>query len=228
MFAWPERPELRGRVAIVDYRLGNLFSVAQACARAGLNAIATDAPAALASADALILPGMGAFGDAMDNLERLDLVAPLKDFAASGKPLIGVCLGLQILMSESEEFGRHDGLGLVPGRVRRLAPKRPTTKVPQIGWNHIRAPRAGAWEGTLLRHVRDDEYMYFVHSYAVEPADAATVLAESDYDGHRYCAALSRGPIQAFQFHPERSATAGLSVYRALAEIILGKTRDER
>jgi glutamine amidotransferase len=222
MFAWPDRPPLQGRIAIVDFRMGNLFSIEQACAKVGLNAVITDDRDAIQSADAVILPGMGAFGRAMENLRRLDLIGPVKDVPASGRPLIGVCLGLQLLMRESEEFGQHQGLGLIEGNVRRLTPRTGRAKVPQIGWNRLRAPQPGAWATTPLRDVEDGAYMYFVHSYYVAPADKQHVSAETTYGEFTYCSALHRGSIHAFQFHPERSGPAGLSIYRGLAEILRG------
>jgi imidazole glycerol-phosphate synthase subunit HisH len=220
MSAWPESAAGAGRrAAIVDFRLGNLFSVEQACTVAGLVPAVTSDRRVIAAADVVILPGVGAFGDAMDNLHANDLVAPLKDVAGGGRLLIGICLGFQLLMSESEEFGAHKGLGLIDGAVRRLAPSHPNAKVPQIGWNRINEPRPDAWMGTPLEGQRNGAYMYFVHSYCVVPADAALASATTTYGGTAYCSAISRGSIHAFQFHPERSGPAGLTVYGEIARL---------
>jgi imidazole glycerol-phosphate synthase subunit HisH len=220
MFAWPDRASAGRCAAIVDFRLGNLFSVDRACAVAGLLPAITSDSRVIAAADVVILPGVGAFGDAMDNLRALDLVAPLKEVAASGRLLIGICLGLQLLMGESEEFGSHKGLGLVDGAVRRITTSRSKTKVPQIGWNRINEPHPGAWTGTPLEGQQSGAYMYFVHSYCVVPSDPALISATTTYGETTYCSAISRGSIHAFQFHPERSGPAGLSIYRAIARLL--------
>ncbi len=209
----------RPRAAIVDFRLGNLFSVERACAIAGLAPAITSDRQTITSADVVILPGVGAFGDAMDNLRALDLVGLLNDVVASGRLLIGVCLGFQLLMKESEEFGAHVGLGLIDGVVRRLAPTNAGAKVPQIGWNRVHEARTGAWTDTPLEGQTNGAYMYFVHSYCVVPADARLASATTTYQGESYCSAISRGPIHAFQFHPERSGPAGLEIYRAIARL---------
>jgi glutamine amidotransferase len=215
----PRRPGERPRAAIVDFRLGNLFSVERASAIAGLAPVITSERDTITTADVVILPGVGAFGDAMDTLRALDLVGPLRDVAASGRLLIGICLGFQLLMRESEEFGAHAGLGLIDGVVRRLAPTTPRAKVPQIGWNRIAEARPGAWTETPLEAQTDGAYMYFVHSYCVVPADDRLASTTTTYEGETYCSAIRRGAIHAFQFHPERSGPAGLEIYRAIARL---------
>jgi glutamine amidotransferase len=210
------------RVAIVDYEMGNLFSVRHACLTAGMDPIITSEKDVILSADAAILPGVGAFGEAMASLRKMDLVSPLRDFAASGKPLMGVCLGLQLLFDESEEFGPHPGLGLVKGSVRRFPARSPANaplRVPQIGWNRIRSPRGDAgWDGTPLQGVCQGEFMYFVHSYYVVPADAGDSLCVTDYEGIGYCSGIRRGNLFAVQFHPEKSAEEGIRIYRNFHE----------
>lgn len=207
------------RVAIVDHGLGNLFSVAHACRAVGLSAAITADRGEIERADAVILPGVGAFGDAMATLRRLDLVSPLRDLVAAGRPLVGICLGVQLLMSESCEFGRHEGLGVVPGRVVRLANPREggrALKVPQVGWNRIARPDGSLpdhWAGTLLDGVRDGEFMYFVHSFVVVPEDASVVLSTTAYGDVEFCSSVSSGSIFACQFHPERSGRRGLDIY---------------
>ena len=204
-------------VAIVDYGLGNLYSVSMACLQAGLQPVITAEAHALLQANAVILPGVGAFGDAMEALRQRDLVGVLRDIAAQGKPLFGICLGLQLLMTESEEFGRHRGLDLVPGRVRSLGEPREgerRLKVPQVGWNRIHTARP--WAGSMLEKVRNESYMYFVHSYVVEPADGGHTLSTSRYGDVEFCSSLQVGNIFGCQFHPERSSHTGLSIYRNL------------
>jgi len=208
------------QVAIVDFGLGNLFSVSQACRQVGLAARVSQDRQEILNSEALILPGVGAFGDAMAALRRLDLTSAILDFAASGRPLLGICLGMQLLMRESQEFGRHRGLGLIDGDVVHLGePKEDGRwlKVPQVGWNRIEPPRPGAWQGSLLEGLEPGEFMYFVHSFYCRPSDPGLALTYTTYGQVRFCSALTQGSITACQFHPERSGRAGLTIYRNLA-----------
>jgi glutamine amidotransferase len=212
-------------VAIVDYGLGNLFSVQLACASAGLRAVITSCAHDVLAADAVILPGVGAFGDAMQALHELGLVTVLRHVADTGKPLFGICLGMQLLMTESYEFGRHAGLGLIPGRVVRF--ERPVDdagnilKVPHIGWNRI-YHQHNARTPALLQGVANGAYMYFVHSFYVEPVDPRVVWSRSQYGPIEFCSSLRQDHIFACQFHPERSGRQGLRVYHNLAAQIAG------
>jgi len=208
-------------VAILDHGLGNLFSVRQACAVVGLDAVITSDKAHILNADAVILPGVGAFSQAMETLYRLDLVSVLRDIADSGKPLIGICLGLQLLMSESHEFGCHQGLDIIQGPVRRIdGPKEEgrMLKVPHIGWNRIYSSGNGKiWSGTLLEGTASGAYMYFVHSYIVQPENPDVILCRSHYGDIDFCSAIHQRNVCAFQFHPERSGPEGIHMYRNLA-----------
>lgn len=219
----------RPTVAVVDYGMGNLFSVCHACAHAGMDAYVTDRPADIATADAVLLPGVGAFGDAMVSLRARDLVSPLCDRSRSGKLLVGVCLGQQLLMTESHEFGRHRGLGLIEGDVVRFSETdagRPV-KVPHVGWDRVRRPGAeDAWAGTPLAGRPDGVTMYFVHSFYTRPADPRVALAWSRYGGTEFCAALRSGNTFAFQFHPERSGPEGMRVYSAIAALARGEVEE--
>lgn len=219
--------------AIVDYGLGNLFSVQRACEYVGLPAHITSSRDEVLQADAVILPGVGAFGDAMAALHRLDLVSPLQDIAASGKPLIGICLGLQLLMSESYEFGTHAGLNIIQGPVVRFenpVSASGTLKVPQIGWNRICKTRAqepgqhntdgDEWSGSPLAGLPDGEFMYFVHSFYAQPDELDVVLSTSRYGHITFCSSLKKGNVFASQFHPERSGSRGLDIYRNIAALI--------
>jgi imidazole glycerol-phosphate synthase subunit HisH len=227
-----ERPTKR--VAIVDYGLGNLFSVEQACRAVGLCGHITAARHDIESADAVILPGVGAFGDAMTTLRRLDLVGVLRDTAATGKPFVGVCLGVQLLMTASCEFGSHEGLGLIPGEVVPLTAPREgdrRLKVPQVGWNSIGVhPRSEPerWSGTLLEGLRDGEFMYFVHSYVVVPQDPAVVLSMTMYGDIEFCSSVQSRNIFACQFHPERSGRRGLGIYQNLRRLLDGVESKQR
>lgn len=221
-------------VAIVDYGMGNLFSVRRACHWAGLEAAITSSPAVISESTAVILPGVGAFGVAMDNLERLDLIGALRDFAHSGKPMIGICLGLQLLMTESQEFGRHSGLGVIDGEVIRLPEfddSQHQFKVPHVGWNRIQTWDAGEelnigcshpvrWQGTLLEGLPNGDHMYFTHSYYVKPDDPNVGLSFTRYGQSEFCSSLIAGNIFACQYHPERSGPSGLYIYRNLAALL--------
>jgi len=218
------------RVAIVDYGLGNLFSVKQACEFAGMDAVITSDHEVLMSADVVILPGVGAFADAMSALLRLDLVSPLREIGSSDKWLVGICLGLQLLMTESYEFGIHKGLDIVSGLVIPFEnleetyevdglPRR--LKVPQVGWNQIWSPgEPSQWSDTPLRNTSEGEYFYFVHSYYVEPTDKNLILSATKYGQTEFCSSLLYNTTFACQFHPERSGVQGLNVYKNIAEIV--------
>lgn len=224
------KSESLAEVAIVDYGLGNLYSVRQACEAVGLSAKITSSKNEILKAAAVILPGVGAFGDAMSALRRLDLVTPLRDLGSEGKPLLGICLGLQLLMSESYEFGRHEGLDIIRGSVVRFdGPMGPhgRLRVPQVGWNRIYPPRApGAegtescqcpWTGTVFNSISAGTYMYFVHSFYAVPEDDGVVFSFSKYGHIEFCSSLKQGNVLATQFHPERSGPRGLSIYLNLA-----------
>lgn len=224
--------------AIVDHGLGNLFSVKQACEFAGMSALITASYQDLMAADVVILPGVGAFGDAMSALRRLDLVAPLREIGASEKWLVGICLGQQLLMTESCEFGIHKGLDIIEGTVvpfENLAetddvdgiPRR--LKVPQVGWNQIwqSAPpvsfiEAGTdiWDDTPLAGLPNGEFMYFVHSFYVKPTQEGVVLSTTSYGQIEFCSSLQYNSTFACQFHPERSGVQGLEIYKNVAEMV--------
>jgi imidazole glycerol-phosphate synthase subunit HisH len=208
------------RAAIVDYGMGNLFSVKHACRAAGLETFVTSSKEEILTSAAVILPGVGAFGDAMEALHRLDLVSVLKDVVAAGRPLLGICLGMQLLMTESHEFGRHRGLGLIEGEVLRFEGPRDGSRplrVPQVGWNRLQRPVGVAWSGGVLDGLEDGEFMYFVHSFYAKPADRSVVLAVSHYGQIEFCSGLRRGRVAACQFHPERSGPEGLKIYKNFA-----------
>ena len=200
-------------IAVVDYGVGNLRSVEKAIARSGAEVSVTSDAEAILAADGVVLPGVGAFGACMRNLEQRGLVETVKRAARSGKPFLGICVGMQILFEESEEFGRVEGLGLFRGKVKRFAgPSVAGLKIPQMGWNRlsVRKPTAE------LEGLADGAYVYFVHSYYVEPADPEIVAATTDY-GFPFAAAVADGPVFACQFHPEKSQSVGLSILERFA-----------
>lgn len=201
-------------VTIVDYQLGNLFSVRKACETLGCAATVSSEPQDIAAADALILPGVGAFGQAMENLHRLDLVQPLLDHVAAGKPLFGICLGLQLLFEESEEFGNPKGLSILRGSVKKLPVSE--SPVPQIGWNRIEPgpTRTDGWSQSPLANVKAGSWMYFVHSFYVENSDPQDALCKTEYSGFHYTSAALKESVFATQFHPEKSSHEGLEIYR--------------
>ena len=203
-------------IAIIDYGVGNLFSLKSSLAQLGQDTVVTADPDTIRKADRLILPGVGAFGDAMDKLVATGLV-PVIRAEAEKKPLLGICLGMQMLFDESDEFGRHRGLGLIPGRVERIpgvdtdgAPQR----VPHVGWAPVLPPqkRGGSFRGTVFEDVPPGGELYFVHSYEAKPAYDAHRLADTVYGGRRLCAAAQKGSVIGCQFHPEKSGKLGLSV----------------
>jgi glutamine amidotransferase len=197
-------------IAVVDYGIGNLGSVMKAFRHVGAPAVLTGDPAQVRRADALVLPGDGAFGATIDEIRRRGLVEPLLAAAREGKPLLGICIGMQLLFEESEEHGRHQGLGLLPGRVRRLPEGR---TIPHMGWNELRAARPHA----LLEGVPDGGHVYFVHSYFCD-APADVVLAWTDY-GRDVAAVAGRGNVLGVQFHPEKSQAVGLRMVRNFASL---------
>ena len=210
------------KTIIVDYALGNLLSVQQACLHVGLDAEISNDPAKIAAADGLILPGVGAFGAAMANLRKLGIEQALKDQVAAGKPFLGICLGLQLLFTHSVEFDSQErGLDLLPGNVVRIPAeiRGEKTRVPQIGWNQITPPPFKSWKGTPLQHLPDQSYMYFVHSYFVQPEVPGDVLTVTNYQGLEYCSGVQRDNILAFQFHPEKSGPEGVEIYRSWGAI---------
>jgi glutamine amidotransferase len=193
------------RVVIVDYGAGNLRSVERAVARAGFEPLVSSRPADAAAAGVLIVPGVGAAADTMRNLRERGLAEPISQYIAAGRPFLGVCMGLQALLTVSEEGGEHECLGVIPGRVRRL-PR--GLKVPHMGWNRVRQRRPHP----VFDGIPDDAYFYFVHSYYPDPEDDSVVVGETDY-GVTFASVVAAGSLVATQFHPEKSGEAGLRFY---------------
>jgi imidazole glycerol-phosphate synthase subunit HisH len=198
-------------ITIIDYAINNLRSVEKAFLSMEIPVRVSDDPNTIRAARKLVLPGVGAFADAIQNLKAKELWEPLIERVNSGAPLLGLCLGLQLLFSESEEFGRNLGLNLIPGKVVRLPAD---LKVPHIGWNQLHLKR----QDPLLEGIFEGDFVYFVHSYYAKPADTADVLATTDY-GLEFTAIARRGSIWATQFHPEKSQTVGLKILKNFATL---------
>jgi glutamine amidotransferase len=200
-------------IAIVDYGMGNLRSVQKGFEKVGYAAVVTSDPKVVLEADKVVLPGVGAFADCMRNLEQGGFIVPLMKVIEEGRPFLGICLGLQLLFSESEEFGKHRGLNVIPGKVVRF-PEGMTgggedLKIPHMGWNQLAVKRRPpAFEG-----IPDGANFYFVHSYYVEPEDKSVVATTTDY-GFEFCSSIWKDNIVATQFHPEKSQDKGLAILR--------------
>jgi imidazole glycerol-phosphate synthase subunit HisH len=213
---WEPRPEdlQPEMIGIIDYGLGNLASVAGAVEKLGHEPVITCDVAKLEQAHKLILPGVGAFGDGMGNLHDRGLVDPLTKMVVSGgKPILGICLGSQLLARESEEFGHNKGLGWIDATVRRLPSEEMTLRIPHVGWNNLEQIN----ESILFTDVPDDALFYYVHSYCITAADPNVVAGVCDY-GVRFVAAVQTGNIYATQFHPEKSQRHGLTLLRNFLE----------
>lgn len=207
-------------VTIIDYQLGNLFSVLQACDTIGLHAEVSFDHEKIKASDALILPGVGAFGEAMEHLADLGLIGLIKTHVEQGKPLLGICLGQQLLFEESEEFGSTPGLGLVKGVIRKFESSDSSKKlrVPHIGWNQVMKSKATNWLNTPLKDINEGSFLYFVHSYYVVPSFDTVQCSLTSYEGIQFCSSVLNKNIFSTQFHPEKSGELGLSIYRNWGE----------
>jgi glutamine amidotransferase len=203
-------------ISIVDYGMGNLRSVQKAFERLGTAAEIVDRPQDLAAATVMVLPGVGAFRDAIAALRQHDLVGPIQDHIAADKPFLGICLGLQLLFDMSYEDGEHEGLGIVPGEVIRFR-SQPGLRIPHMGWNEVCPVRGGPQSADcLFDGIPEGSHFYFVHSYHVVPREAAVVAGVTDHGGE-FVSVIARGPMVATQFHPEKSQTHGLRLLENFA-----------
>ena len=201
-------------IAIVDYGVGNLFSLNSSLELIGAESIVTSDPQVLRSADKILLPGVGAFEDAARKLRDSGLADLLKELAAEGKPLLGICLGMQLLFEKSYEYGEHEGLGLIPGSVKPIRDVIPTDyKIPHIGWNGLHLNG----DCPLFRNIREGDCVYFVHSFYAAGC-GLYVTATADY-GAELTAAVAKGNVYGCQFHPEKSGKVGLSILKAFADL---------
>lgn len=203
-------------IAIIDYGMGNLRSVEKGFLKVGADVQVTNSPDEVEKADAVVLPGVGAFKDCMQELTNLDLINAVADTIKKGKPYLGICLGLQILFSESEEFGRCAGMDIFTGKVVRFTDS--SLKIPQMGWNQLNIKK----DNPLFNDIPDKSYFYFVHSYYVAPDDPSIVATTTDY-GIEFTSSVWKDNIFAVQFHPEKSQTLGLRLLKNFSDIVSGK-----
>lgn len=201
-------------VCIIDYGMGNLRSVCKGLEKAGCTVQLARTPAQVADATAIVLPGVGAFAQCYENLTAQGMVAPIRDAISAGKPFLGICLGLQILLNESEEFGSSPGLGIVPGAVKRFAFNDRRLKIPHMGWNRISIKQPAP----LLEGIPDGSYVYFVHSYYTVPDDPAWTCTTTAY-GTTFTSSIWRDNLFACQFHPEKSQAIGLRILQNFARL---------
>ncbi len=199
-------------IAIIDYGMGNLYSVKNAFIKLGAEVVVTSSPDVIAAADKVVLPGVGAFGDCMENLKAHHMIDAIHEVVAKGTPFLSICLGLQVLFEGSEEEPDVKGLGIFPGMVRKI--DAPAFKIPHMGWNSL----VFSGESPLFANVPPESYVYFVHSYHAVPEDRSLITAVTDYGGS-VTAAIGRGNIQAVQFHPEKSGSIGLAMLANFKEM---------
>ena len=211
--SFPIMKRASSKIAVIDYGMGNLLSVAKALESIGCSVTVTADPAMLETSDGLVLPGVGSFKDCMDNLVRKQLVEPIKQFVASGRPFLGICLGLQVLFSESLEFGHTKGLDIIPGRVAPF-PAGSGVKIPHMGWNSVHI----LGETPILRGIPDNSYFYFVHSYCVVPDSEKLIATSTDYGGE-FVSSIRKDNVFACQFHPEKSQRLGLQLLKNFHEV---------
>jgi glutamine amidotransferase len=210
-------------VAVIDYGMGNLLSVRRALEYCGATVTVTADPTAILAASRVVLPGVGAFSDGMAELRRTGLDDVMREVAVRGRPVLGICLGMQMMLEESEEFGSTRGLGLISGRVIAV-PSRAVDgealKIPHIGWNALMPSGASAgWQGTFLRETRPGEAVYFVHSFMAEPSEPRYRVADCIYGGRRISAVVGQGNLFGCQFHPEKSGPTGLTMLRTFLQL---------
>ncbi|WP_094603869.1 Imidazole glycerol phosphate synthase subunit HisH [Sporomusa silvacetica DSM 10669] len=211
------------KVIVVDYGLSNLLSICRALEYCGAEVYITDSPADVMAAERLVLPGVGAFADGMEGLRRKGLVNAIREFAAKERPFLGICLGMQMMLDSSEEFGINEGLGLIPGIVQAIPPtdiEGNSHKIPHIGWNLLQIPsKRNGWKDSILSSIDAGCSVYFVHSYTAVPHNDEARLADTFYNGRLISAAIKSGNLYGCQFHPEKSGTLGLKIIKNWLDI---------
>ena len=198
------------KISIVDYGVGNLYSLNKAFNKFGARTIITEEAKEIAESDAIVLPGVGSFGAGMNGLKIRNLEGPIKKFAGSGKPVLGICLGAQLMLSKGYELGEFNGLDIIPGKVTKFS--KLSAKVPHIGWNKILFPKTISKINTPFKSINPKEYVYFVHSYILEPEDKKATFATTEYGGKKFSSVIKKGNIYGCQFHPEKSGPVGLKI----------------
>jgi len=207
-------------IGILDYGVGNLYSIQKALREFTNNVLITDDPEKIKELDGLILPGVGSFGAGMDGLHRRGLIKEVKNFAKSRKPMLGICLGAQLMLSKGYEFGTFTGLDIIPGKVTKFPEIK--DKIPHIGWNGIYGNKLKVreWDGTVLDSVKENSDVYFVHSYMLQPERKENILALANYAGYEFCSAIKKNNIYGCQFHPEKSGKIGLKIIENFINLI--------
>jgi len=210
-------------IAVIDYGVGNIKSICRALEKSGAEVCLTNDRDKVISSDGVLLPGVGAFAHGMEKLNSQGIDELLREFSETGKPILGICLGMQMLFDQSTEFGETKGLGLIPGQVLRLETlDEAHEKLPHVSWNEIKPGTSSEWEGTILNSIKDGEDMYFVHSYYVKPANEEDVLSTTVYSQFEYCSTVKHQNIYGCQYHPEKSAETGLKIIKNFVEICRG------
>jgi imidazole glycerol-phosphate synthase subunit HisH len=213
---------LSNSVTIIDYGSSNLLSAIRAFKKVGADVNVAQTPEEIDQASRLVVPGVGTFATSMNGLAKLNMIDSIKNFVKTGKPFLGICVGMQIMMDGSEEFGSHEGLGLIPGRVKAIVPTDENgnkIKIPHIGWNALIDENSGKWNGTVLNNIPENSEVYFVHSFSAWPINEENRLADSYYAGNQMAAVVQRDNIFGCQFHPEKSGPIGLSVLQNFIEL---------
>ena len=200
------------KIAIIDYGIGNVRSILGAFENQDADVLLTNNKDEILKSDGLVLPGVGAFSHGMENLISYGLVDVIKEYAALDRPLMGICLGMQLLFEESEEFGKTEGLGLILGKIVKLPTKdNHNEKLPHVSWNELNSNKA-PWENTILTDIDEGSDMYFVHSFIAQPRDSDNILSTTEYSSHHFCSSVKKDNIYGCQFHPEKSGPTGLKI----------------
>lgn len=207
-------------IAIVDYGVGNLSSLVRAVNFFDINTVVTEESSAVMDADAVILPGVGSFKAGISGLELRGLNETIKEAAAVGKPILGICLGAQLLLTTGHEFGTLNGLGIIPGEVVHFPSLPENEKLPHIGWNNIHSLTNKKWRNTVLDSIQEKDQVYFIHSYILQPEDKNNILSMSSYGGYKFCSAIQKNNIFGLQFHPEKSGRIGLRIINNFINLI--------
>lgn len=208
------------KVAIIDYGLGNLYSIKKALDYFTKEWVITSDPFVILKAKAVVLPGVGAFKAGMDGLRERGLIECLRNFAASNRPILGICLGAQMLLTEGHEFGVHQGLDIIKGQVVKFPELKPNAKIPHIGWNKIMQAENTSWDKSILDGIKNDSNMYFVHSYILQPDKIDDIFTLTKYEGYKFCSAVKKGKVYGCQFHPEKSGKIGLKIIKNFINLI--------
>ncbi|MBL7918681.1 MAG: imidazole glycerol phosphate synthase subunit HisH [Bacteroidia bacterium] len=209
------------KIAVIDYGIGNVQSILNALENLNAETLLTNNPEEILNADGVILPGVGAFKTGMENLISHNLISVIHEYINTGKPFLGICLGMQLLLDESEEFGNTKGLGLIKGKVKKLIIDETTgERLPHVSWNEIKEPVKDRWQNSILENIPQFSDVYFVHSFAASPNNEEDILATCNYGNKDFCAAVKKDNVFGAQFHPEKSGKIGLTILKKFIDLI--------